>query len=421
MQNFLNFKKWEEWIKPFFWGSFFLIFFGLYTSVTFISLGIVLFVGTFLLLQKNLTDWAKITSTPVFWPTLSLILVILVSILLAPPYDFSKPLAKTKYLFLYLFLIQAFQSAEPFKNRLLSLAALLNITFGISCIFQYYGIFWLPEFFGLLEFSPFPESEKRYLASGFLSHHIHFTTNALFLYHLSLSALFNSKERGKKLLHTAACFFSVIAIFLSFSRSGWIGLIVSTLLVTFIRSRKMALKTLLTIGIAALIATASSGTVRQRIENFNPKANRDRLGVWYISMDMFKNSPLIGQGYHSFSSWSEKYYRQYGLWADHPRDPHSMYLDMLGGTGIIGFIAFLTFMAFHLYLLFKAFFRKTPSPPNLQDKIFLLAIVGGFSGYLVMGVFNDQFFITYNLMALLFFLSLGVGIAQKLTPLQNHD
>ncbi|MBI4042428.1 MAG: O-antigen ligase family protein [Deltaproteobacteria bacterium] len=412
----MNFKKWEGWINPLFLGSFFLIFLGLYTSVTLISLGIVLFAGTFLLLRKNLTDWAKITSTPAFWPVLSLILVILVSILFASPYDFPKPLAKTKYLFLYLLLIEAFQSAEPFKNRLLSLAAILNILLGISCIFQYYGIFWLPEFFGLLEFTPFPESDKRYLASGFLSHHIHFATNALFLYHLSLSSLLNSKERGKKLLHAAACLFSVIAIFLSFSRSGWIGLIVSTLLVTFVRSRKMALKTLLTVGMALLIAIASSETVRQRIENFNPKANRDRLGAWKISRDMLKDSPLIGKGYHSFPYWSEKYYRQYGLWADHPRDPHSMYLDMLGGTGIIGFTAFLTFMAFHLCLLFKAFFRKTPSPPNSpnsEDKLFLLAIIGGFSGYLVMGVFNDQFFITYNLMALLFFLSLGVSIAQK--------
>jgi O-antigen ligase len=116
---------------------------------------------------------------------------------------------------------------------------------------------------------------------------------------------------------------------------------------------------------------------------------------------MFKDRPILGHGYHSYGSVIQKYLSSEESKLSFPRDSHSMYLDMLAGTGILGTITFIYFLWSCIRLVWKLFSKGSWSD---EIQIWILASWGGLTAFLVAGLFDRHFYMPQTLVPFLFFL-----------------
>ncbi len=143
----------------------------------------------------------------------------------------------------------------------------------------------------------------------------------------------------------AAGFFAVyaLAILTSFSRLGWITLIVLCLFVAaFHRLRWVAFAAAV---LAAIALFAVSHRVRDRIlvefdfsSRFNTLAIR--FPLWRASLDMLRDHPLFGGGLAGFKAAIVPYAKREGYGEDLIY-PHNLLLNTWTETGLLGLIGFL--------------------------------------------------------------------------------
>ena len=102
--------------------------------------------------------------------------------------------------------------------------------------------------------------------------------------------------------------------------------------------------------------------------SMDPEVN-PYLNYSYVSLEMFKNSPIIGKGPKMFRVYcpDEKYNDYKSICNIHP---HSLYIQLLGEMGIIGFIFLLSAFIYVILIFFKNLFSKNP------NILFLLASIG---------------------------------------------
>lgn len=166
----------------------------------------------------------------------------------------------------------------------------------------------------------------------------------------------HSKNFTKKIALYLTCIILTAALFLTYSRSGYLALIAGILVLGILKSRKLIIVCLIgaTIGIMALPRAS------QRLEDlnhsinsfiFNTSENPDptaklRIKSWEQTIDIIKSRPILGNGYNTLR------YVNFNL--GNASDPaihsasgsDSSILTILAATGILGLIAF-------LYLYFK--------------------------------------------------------------------
>ena len=102
--------------------------------------------------------------------------------------------------------------------------------------------------------------------------------------------------------------------------------------------------------------------------SLDPKVN-PYLNYSYVSLEMFKDSPILGKGPKMFrvNCPDEKYNNFKSMCNIHP---HSLYVQLLGEMGIIGFIFLLTSFIYVLLIFFRNLLSKNP------NILFLLASIG---------------------------------------------
>ena len=102
--------------------------------------------------------------------------------------------------------------------------------------------------------------------------------------------------------------------------------------------------------------------------SLDPEVN-PYLNYSYVSLEMFKDSPIIGKGPKMFRVYcpDEKFNDFKSMCNIHP---HSLYFQLLGEMGIIGFIFLLTAFIYVLSIFFKNLFSNKP------NILFLSASIG---------------------------------------------
>ncbi|MHB8146755.1 MAG: O-antigen ligase family protein [Vulcanimicrobiaceae bacterium] len=187
-----------------------------------------------------------------------------------------------------------------------------------------------------------------------------------------------SRERALRAVAVAAIVLGAVAMALSFSRTGWIGLAAAVAFLTVMRAQRFrqgAMWGIVVVG-AAVIAVLLAFNVHH-----NPSENYTRLSIWQAALQIIDRFPLTGVGPFGFS----KLYAVVRLpdgdaTAFHA---HSVYLTFLAELGIVGFSAFVwTWWSFARSL--RAALRlATP------DAAFLaVAIAAGLIGTLVQGLID---------------------------------
>ncbi|MDX2212085.1 MAG: IctB family putative bicarbonate transporter [Oculatellaceae cyanobacterium bins.114] len=169
------------------------------------------------------------------------------------------------------------------------------------------------------------------------------------------AAVFAWKNVTAKLLAVMMCLVNAACLVLTFSRGGWIGLVVASFvsLILLVRWssihlprfwRRWALPLVLGVSAAfVIVAVATVAPLRDRFfsifEGREDSSNNFRLNVWAAVQEMIRDRPIlgIGPGNDAFNYVYPRYQRT-GFTA---LSAYSIFLEILVETGFIGFSCFL--------------------------------------------------------------------------------
>ena len=234
-------------------------------------------------------------------------------------------------------------------------------------------------------------------------HHIWFSNfNAIGLYAAASFLLFDSKRNspGRKALFAAFLPLSAFSILFSISRTAWLGLIMTGLVLTFLYSekKKVFFIALVTLSAACLMTYLFIPIVHDRVNigitdilQYNKGNSETSLGLrflmWKASFSMFLSNPIFGIGTGDYVVTIRRFVESGGYPASllQFNQPHNMYLFALATNGLFGLAAL-------LYLFCSIFSRTLPKRNSSlrQRSLFFLATAVAVH-YLVAGMTDSLF------------------------------
>jgi O-antigen ligase len=199
------------------------------------------------------------------------------------------------------------------------------------------------------------------------------------------------------------------AIFITFSRSGMIGLVSGCTAVLLLSLWKRArivfwvsmLLGPVAVGCVGFLLFQQSPDFRERVEGATPgqydPSVLGRLDAWQDTVEMIQDKPFFGHGAGSFR-WAYLAYKSpsFQLWL---RYTHNEYLQALADYGVIGFMLLCGVLGAVLFRLRSVYLH----PPNSRSEVMALALLGVISAALAHAMFDFTFHIYANthLLALL--------------------
>ena len=159
---------------------------------------------------------------------------------------------------------------------------------------------------------------------------------------------------------------NVLAVVTSYSRGGLITLAIGGMALLW-RSRYR----LFIAGFVALAALVAVPFIPQQlqtryssIEDYQQDNSANlRFDWWKMSMRIAADRPIVGGGFNVFND--PRVYPRYHPDADHPRDVHSIYFEMLGEHGFVGLGIFLALLLAS-FLTCGAMARRAARHPGLE-------------------------------------------------------
>ncbi len=312
--------------------------------------------------------------------------------------SFKSFVTKTLEWFIIFFIVVEFLNQR--KYIWLAVGVFLFSSFAVSldAILQFY-------FLGRDIFFAYPlEEAKRATASFHYANSL--AAFLLFVSVLSFSLIFHKQKQ--RLIFFIIFLTSMWSFGLSFSRAGWIAIVVSFLWALFYLKKKWIGYTLLALGIfvASFYLLASTGLeqeFRMDLENIS-KTWDWRVMLWKESWTMIADKPFFGHGLNMFMTIFQQYRSNHYL---SPSYAHNCYLQMAAEIGIVGLITFL--------LLLMKFFKEMHSrikriyPGDKSLKFLLVGLISGVLGFLVHSLFDNDL---YSLkLSAQFWITMGMAIS----------
>lgn len=169
------------------------------------------------------------------------------------------------------------------------------------------------------------------------------------------TALTSNGKLYKKIL-MIGFFLSLLGVFISFSRAGWLALGVVLIFLFYLYPKGMIRSTLLVLPIVLILAIGPlAGQIQwasQRLNSPESEASAlSRLPTFMASVRMFQAKPFFGWGYENFNEYDFQFYTRVGDLVNPEKDhsSHNFFLTLLAEQGIIGFILFLLPIAYWAY------------------------------------------------------------------------
>ncbi len=152
--------------------------------------------------------------------------------------------------------------------------------------------------------------------------------------------------------------------------SGWVPIVVACGMVTWFRSKKLALLALL---LVLIYIAWNAGPLYQRVFVANAEeGSLSRLDIWQMSLTHVANHPLFGMGPAGYAVYNMTYHPQ------DARSTHNNLFDVLAQNGIIGFAAFMWLFAAFAYVGILA--RRLLAGKRNFEEAFAIAALGGIFG-----------------------------------------
>jgi putative inorganic carbon (hco3(-)) transporter len=226
----------------------------------------------------------------------------------------------------------------------------------------------------------------------------------IFLIPISYALARTTADAAMRLTAWIACASGVVAMALTFSRTGWVGLAAGVAFLIAVRSpRGGALRA------GAVIAAALVLVLALFNEHHNPSENYTRISIWQAAVGVIDRFPLTGVGPFGFS----KIYPLVRLpdgdaTAFHA---HSLYLTLLAEIGIVGLAAF----AWVLIAFGRALYERVQRLTS-RDALLPLAIAAGVAGALVQGLIDTVSIVLFGLLIPMLALAIASAQSPELAP-----
>ena len=204
------------------------------------------------------------------------------------------------------------------------------------------------------------------------------------LYLIFIAGFLFAKNKKNLLIKIFLPALTLIAIFLTYSRSALLMLITSGI-TFFILSGKKKFIIYLLLLIGVYIVLASPFFYVENINLFRSYSSFQRISDLKKGLTIFKDHPIIGVGFDSYR------YAQYRYHYEYPNTPNpvhdasgtdSSFIFILATTGVIGFIAYLN--------LWYQLAKKAWKVKNRFSLIFITSVIGLF----INSFFNNSLFYT---------------------------
>ena len=163
---------------------------------------------------------------------------------------------------------------------------------------------------------------------------------------LGASVLFTSLTRTYKVLAMWVLGLGSVALILTFSRGGWLALMLAVAILCFAVWRRRGLSTkvlLATAGLLLLLYLPFHNVVSARVLGDDKGSAESRVPLMNLAFRIVEANPVLGVGANNFTVVMNRYlspeFRQGFLFA-----VHNKYLLVLAETGPVGLLAFLAFL-----------------------------------------------------------------------------
>jgi O-antigen ligase len=213
---------------------------------------------------------------------------------------------------------------------------------------------------------------------------------------LGLFRVRDERSRALKLAAAGATLLVLCGILLSYSRGGFITLVmllVALIALGYVRLRHVALGLVVVTVLAALVAPGFMGRIgsiggvagllsdRETRTTAADGATRGRLTEMLAALNVFLDYPAVGVGPGQFTPYYSQDYMDQPEVAFRavrgPRRAHSLYFELAAETGIVGLVSFLAIVMVSLARLWRARRRWAREQPELSHLAagFWLALV----------------------------------------------
>ncbi|RYZ84439.1 MAG: O-antigen ligase domain-containing protein [Proteobacteria bacterium] len=236
------------------------------------------------------------------------------------------------------------------------------------------------------------------------------TYGPAFVFALGILVVVYRSIPSQKWIAPMTVILSAIIVTLSLTRGVWIGIIVASLAVTFLRHWKFGLSLVALFAVTFLVTFFASSAARERVMTTNNNvSDQKRMILWKGNLAIVQDYPLLGTGYSQNKLYLPTYYEKLGYSKDQfVSHAHNQYLHLLAGTGILGLMAYLVFLCTVFFFTLKAYLRL----PN--EEVWLKGLALGSLGAQLcfnIGAFTESnFSIAKNRYMFLFVAAIGVSI-----------
>ncbi len=188
-----------------------------------------------------------------------------------------------------------------------------------------------------------------------------YTATLVFSGLLTLHAALNRKPGPVRTLYVSTVVVAGFCVFLSFTRSSWIGgiLVILGLICLYpkfmTRLGLVVLIAIITIG-GGLLADQLSHASERLYSSQSEESALSRLPVYYAALRMFEAKPVSGWGYGNFDRFDRQFQGRVLDLVSPERDhaSHNVYLTVAAEQGIIGLSLYLAPMLWWLIATLKA-------------------------------------------------------------------
>lgn len=194
-----------------------------------------------------------------------------------------------------------------------------------------------------------------------------------------LAAVFVMNYRGSafmKFAFTAGMVFPFVALLMTYSRSGWISMVLSCLVFVYFANKRL-IPALLLLFVAAIPFLPESVMIRiASLFNSSDSSNLYRIYIWSGALGIASDFGLsgIGLGPESYAMIYQDYAHPLAkIGAPHS---HMVYLELVIELGVLGFVSFMWFML----RLWKDSARSLSASKSKTFKLVLCACIAGLIG-----------------------------------------
>ena len=192
-----------------------------------------------------------------------------------------------------------------------------------------------------------------------------FASSLLLAFSISLSMFLALKSRWKRIATLSAALLIALGIFLTMSRGSLFAL--AALLVVYLARMGVRRQVLLCLALLPMLTLLLPHQFFTRIESAKDDRATGRVDIWIVAGQIIKHYPVAGAGLENFRTA----YNQFAGYAPNApiyrrfdRDPHNIYLQAWGETGIVGLLLLLAAIVSQLRSTRNCF--KDQNNPDLR-------------------------------------------------------